>query len=177
MTAQVNSTLKKDQTPVEQKTLYSWQAPERPFKKRDKEFFTTVAAIAVLLAVIFLFIKEWMAIGVIASLVFVGYVLATVEPKKIGHEITTRGIVTGGRLYKWEELTSFWFSKKWKDEMLNVSTNLKFPMRLVMLIGDGSEKELKKHLQKEIQFEEPEETLMDKSAKWLQEKVPLETEN
>ena len=61
--------------------------------------------------------------------------------------------------------------------MLNVSTNLKFPMRLVMLIGDGSEKELKKHLQKEIQFEEPEETLMDKSAKWLQEKVPLETEN
>ena len=177
MTAQVNSTLKKDQKPVEQKTLYKWMAPERPFKKRDKEFFTTVAAIAVLLAVIFLFIKEWMAIGVIASLVFVGYVLATVEPKKIAHELTTRGIITGGRLYKWEELTSFWFSKKWKDKMLNVSTNLKFPMRLVMLIGDGSEKELKKVIQKEIQFEEPEETLMDKSAKWLQEKVPLETEN
>ncbi len=129
-----------------------------------------------LLAVIFLFIKEWMAIGVIASLVFVGYVLATVEPKKIEHEITTKGVVTGGRMYKWENLKSFWFSKKWKDKMLNIETSLSFPTRLVILVGDGSESEIKKIVKKYVSFEEPEETLMDRSAKWLQEKVPLETE-
>ena len=177
MTAQNTSTLKTDQKPVQMKSLLKWQASERPFKKRDKEFFTTVAAIAVLLAVIMLFIKEWMAIGVIAALVFVGYVLATVEPEKTEHEITTRGVVTGGKLYKWEELVSFWFSEKWKDKLLNVETNLSFPGRLVMLLGTEKQAEIKNLLEKEIQFEEPEETFMDRSAKWLQEKVPLEKEN
>jgi len=176
MTAQNNSTLKTNLKPVKMQSLLKWTAPERPFKKRDKEFFTTVAAIAVLLAIIFLFIKEWMAIGVIASLVFVGYVLATVEPEKTEHEITTRGVVTGGRLYKWEELRGFWFSEKWKSQLLNIDTNIRFPGRLMMLLSTAKQTEIKKILEKYVQFEEPEETFMDRSAKWLQEKVPLEKE-
>ena len=174
MTTQDKSTLKTNQGPVEMKSLLKWQAAERPFKKRDREFFTTIAAIAVLLAVIFLFIKEWMAIGVITSLVFVGYVLATVEPEKTEHEITTRGVITGGKLYRWEELRSFWFSNKWKDKLLNIETRLRFPGRLVMLLGGRTKAEIKKVLEKHVQFEVPEETFMDRSAQWLQDKVPLE---
>lgn len=162
--------------PVELRSLLKWQAPVRPFKKRDKEFFTTMAAIAFLLAVIFLFLKEWMAIAVIISVVFVGYVLATVPPEMVWHEITTRGLVTGGKTYRWEELEFFWFSKKWKDAILHIGTNLKFPGKLMFLLGDQEQKKVKQILQKYIEYEVPEETLMDRSAKWLSEKVPLEKE-
>lgn len=160
--------------PIELKTLIAWQAPVRPFKKRDKEFFTTVAAIAFLVCVILLFIKEWLGIAVVVSLVFVGYVLATVEPEKTEHEITTRGIKTGEKLYKWEELRRFWFSNKWGQQILNVDTKLRFPSQLILLLADQSQDKIKELIGKYLQFEEPEITFMDRSAKWLSDKIPLE---
>lgn len=160
--------------PVELKSLLIWQAPVRPFKKRDKEFFTTVAAIAFLVCVILLFIKEWLGIAVVASLVFVGYVLATVEPEKTEHEITTRGVKTGDKLYKWEELNRFWFSDKWGQTILNIDTKLRFPSRLIMLLNDQPQDKIKQMLSRYLQFEEPEVTFMDRSAKWLSDKIPLE---
>jgi len=160
--------------PVELKSLLKWQAAVRPFKKRDREYYTTIAAIVFLLAVILLFLKEWLLIAVMVALMFVAYVLATVPPEKVEHEITTRGVVTGGKTYKWGDLKGFWFSKKWKETILHIETKLSFPGRLMMLLGGADEKKIKEILQKQMEYEEPEETFMDRSAKWLQEKVPLE---
>jgi len=160
--------------PVELRSLLKWQAAVRPFKKRDRDYYTTIAAIVFLLAVILLFLKEWLLIAVMVALMFVAYVLATVPPGMISHEITTRGVLTGGKSYKWEVLRRFWFSKKWKDMILNIDTNLQFPGRLMMLLGDQDQRKVKEILQTYIQYEVPEETFMDRSAKWLSEKVPLE---
>lgn len=161
---------------VELKTLLKWEAPVRPFKKRDREYYTTIAAIVFLLVVILLFLKEWLLIAVIVALMFVAYVLATVMPEKTTHEITTRGIVTGEKTYKWSEMRRFWLTKKWGDTILNIETNLKFPSRLLMLLGDVKEEKVKELLQKQVQLEIPEKTFMDKSAKWLSDKIPLERE-
>lgn len=162
--------------PVELKSLLKWEAAVRPFKKRDREYYTTIAAIVFLLAVILLFLKEWLLIAVMVALMFVAYVLATVAPEKTEHEITTRGILTGGKAYKWGELKRFWFSEKWKDTILNIETNLKFPGRLMILLGETSKEKVKELLQKQVQYEVPEETFMDRSAKWLSDKIPLEKE-
>ena len=71
--------------------MLSWEATVRPFKKRDREYYSTIAAIVFLLAVILLFLKEWLLIAVMVALMFVAYVLATVVPEKTTHEINTRG--------------------------------------------------------------------------------------
>ena len=163
--------------PVELKTLLKWEAPVRPFKKRDREYYTTILAIVFLLAVILLFLKEWLLIAVIVALMFVAYVLATVPPDKTSHEITTRGVITSGKVYKWEELRRFWFSNKWQETILHIETKLKFPGRLMMLLGEVKEERVKELMEKQVQYEEPEETFMDRSAKWLSDKVPLEKEN
>lgn len=162
--------------PVELKSLLKWSAPVRPFKKRDREYYTTIAAIVFLLAVILLFLKEWLLIAVMAALMFVAYVLATVPPESSEHEINTRGLVTGGKLYKWEDLARFWFSKKWHDTILHIDTKLKFPGRLMLLLGDADEAKVKELMQKHVQFEVPEKTFMDRSAAWLSAKIPLEKE-
>ncbi|MCX6816596.1 MAG: hypothetical protein NTZ93_01920 [Candidatus Beckwithbacteria bacterium] len=162
--------------PVELKSLLKWEAPVRPFKKRDRDYYTTIAAIVFLLAVILLFLKEWLLIAVMVALMFVAYVLATVQPEKTSHEITTRGVVTSGKAYLWKDLKRFWFSKKWSETILNIDTNLKFPSRLMMLLGEVEEGKIKELLQKQIQYEVPETTFMDRSAKWLSDKIPLERE-
>jgi len=166
----------KPRKPVPTKVLLSWKAPARPFKKRDREYFTTIGAIVFLVAVILVFLKEWLLIAVVVSLMFVAYVLATVPPEIVEHTITNKGVETGGKLYKWEELKRFWFSKKWKDTVLNIETEKSFPGRLLLVVPEVERKRVEETLAKYLEMEAPEPTFMDKAAKWLSEKVPLESE-
>lgn len=157
------------------KDLLVWQAPARSFKRRDREYYTTIGAIIFLLAVILLFLKEWLLIGVIISLGFVSYVLSTVPPENVENKITTRGVVTGGKRYDWAFLGRFWFSAKWDSEILNIETALAFPRRLMLLLGKTEKEQIKKVLEKYLVLEKPEKSFIDKAGDWLQKKVPLET--
>ncbi|HUS51879.1 MAG TPA: hypothetical protein VMX77_00230 [Candidatus Bathyarchaeia archaeon] len=170
-----NSTLKTEKPQRgELKTLLSWQSAARPFKKRDREYFTTIGAIVFLLAVILLFLKEWLLIAVIIALMFVAYILSSVPPEEVDHQVTTRGIKTGNRHYDWEDLGSFWFSERWKQAILHVGTKLRFPGQLLILLGSQDKEEIKNVLGKHLDFTEPEPTWMDNAAGWLSRKVPLE---
>jgi len=155
------------------KTLVEWKAPVRPFKKRDREYFTTIGAIVFLLAVILFFLKEWILIAVIIALVFVSYILATVQPEEVEHKITNRGIITGGKTYRWEELFRFWFTEKWGQKILNISTVVRFPGRLTLLLGEANQEQVKKILSDYLPFEEPEKTWADNASSWLSRQVPL----
>lgn len=160
---------------AQEETLLVWKSASRPFKKREKEFFTTIGAIVFLLAVILVFIKEFLLIGAILALAFVAYVLATIPPEEVEHKITSLGLESVGHFYKWEELVAFWFAEKWGQPLLVVTTKLKFPGRLVILTGTEDREKIKALLSKNLAFKEkPEKNWMDDAAKWLSEKVPLE---
>ena len=183
MPAQNKSTLKTSTknpsevtvVPGPTKDLLVWRAPARPFKKRNREYFSTVVAIVFLLVVILLFIKEWLLIGVIIALMFVSYVLATVPPEEVTHRITTRGVVTGGKTYKWEWFTRFWFSQKWDNDLVYFEALQVFPRQIQLVLKGQSKDEVKKVVERYLLFEKPKKTLMDKAADWLQKKVPLES--
>ncbi len=176
MPAQKQSSTLKTEKPkmVELKTLLTWKSPARPFKKRDREYFTTIGAIVFLLAVILLFLKEWLLIAVIIALMFVAYILSSVPPEETEHKITTRGVFTGNRHYDWENLNKFWFSERWKQAILHVETKLRFPGQLTVLLGETDKEEIEKALSKYLTLEQPEPTWMDNAADWLAKKVPLE---
>jgi hypothetical protein len=175
------SPLKTESSPVEVmsvrelKTLLIWKAPVRPFKRRDKEFWTTAGSIAFLLAVILFFIKEWVLIIVIIAIMFVYYVLSHVQPEEIEHSITNRGIRFAGKDYPWEALTQFWFSEKFGEKILNVQTLMMYPGRLQMLLGKMTEKEVTEILKKYLLQETPEPTVMERTTDWFSKKIPIET--
>lgn len=156
------------------KTLLTWEAPERPFKKRGREYFTTAGAIVFLLALIMLFLQEWLLIIVMIALVFVSYIMATVEPRLVKHEITNKGIVTGGRRYQWQDLGRFWFSEKWEQKMLNIESFAGLPSRLTALLGELKPDQVKKILSDYLPYEEPEKTWVEQSSEWVSRRVPLE---
>lgn len=174
--SRAEGTLKKERPRGPIKTLLVWQAPERLFKRRSREFFTTVGAIVALLVVILLFLQEWLLIAVVVALGFVSYVLGTIEPKLIEHKITNRGIVTEGRTYLWEELGRFWFNRNLGQDMVQIEAPLGFPRRLTLLLGETSRDQIKTILTKYLPLEEPEKLWLDRASDWLSRRVPLERE-
>ncbi len=162
--------------PEPMKNLLVWRAPARSFKPRNREYYTTIAAIIFLLAVILIFLQEWMLIGVIVSLGFLAYVLSSVQPQEVENIITTKGIIIEGKRYDWNILYRFWFSQKWGNEILNIETRLAFPRRLMLLLGKTNKQKIQQVLEKYLINEKPSKTFIDKAALWLQKKVPLESE-
>ena len=161
----------------ELKILYTWKAPARAFKRRDKEFWTTIIAIVILVGLILFFVREWFLIATIISLTFVYYVLSTVEPEEMEYKISNRGIIYGSQTYPFETISQFWFSEKYGQRVVNFELQGGgLAGRLMILIGQGDEKMIKEILLKYLLEEEVKPGFLDKAADWVQKKVPLESD-
>lgn len=169
------------ETPINQgendpvRTFITWVAPSRPFRKKDRSYFTTIAIIVILLILISLLAREFILIGVLLAVAFVVYVLAFVPPSDVEYKISTQGITIGGHFYFWGDLNSFWFSKKEDFNILNVNTNLRFPGRLLILVEADKIENIKKIVAKYLLFYEiPPKNLMDDWSEGLQKHFPME---
>lgn len=156
------------------KELLVWSSPTRVFKRRHREFFTTIGAIIALLAIILFFLQEWLLIILMFALAFYGYVNATIEPDETEHKLTNRGIVTGRKLYLWSALGRFWMTEKWGQKTLHVENLAGLPGHLVLHLGGAKEEAVKEIVAQYLLHERPEKTWTDKASEWLSARVPLE---
>ena len=158
----------------EEKTLIEWVAAERAFQKREKDFWITAIAILVLVAVIFVFIKEFFLVIALGSLLFLFYVLSTVPPEKIKYKITNRGIYFGETHYYWDVLEKFWFAPSLSTEMIHFGTILRFPAAVSLVINSEDKERIKEIVVKKIPLIENAPSFVDKLTKWFAERLPLE---
>lgn len=161
-------------TAVPREEVYlSWTSPSRLFKKRDREYFTNIGAIVVLLTIILVFAREFVLIAAVLSIVFLIYVLSTVPPEEVAHRITNLGIESAGHFYRWEELAEFWFEQQWGQTMMELRPY--FAPRVIILLGNQDRAKVRESVARHIPFrEQPEKTWVDNAARWLTEKIPLE---
>ncbi len=158
----------------EEHVLFSWTAPERSFQRRDRDFWITAVSILVLLSVILIFIKEFFLVMALFSVLFLYYVLSTVEPDTIQNQITNKGLYFGEMRYLWEILERFWFKKSLSNQMVFFETNLKFPRQIALVINPQDQEKIKEILKKRLpSFEDP-PSFVDKLTKWFGERLPLE---
>ncbi|MDP3733147.1 MAG: hypothetical protein Q8Q91_01265 [Candidatus Daviesbacteria bacterium] len=157
------------------KTLLFWEAPARPFRKKDRSFYTTSAIIVILLVLILFLAREFLLIGTILSLAFVAYVLAFVPPGRIKYRISTQGITIGEDFYFWHFLDSFWFKHKEGVKVLHIQTRLRFPAQLMLVLEGVEENEVKKLVARFLPFHEiPYKGWMEKWTEGIQKHFPLE---
>lgn len=160
---------------VEIKTLHSWEAAARPFKKRDRSYYTTIAILVILVGTIAFLAREFLLIGVVLALGFVTYVLAFVPPNNIIYKISTQGITIGEDFYFWHFLDSFWFKQKDGIKVLHVQTRFNFPAQLMLVVKGDDEEKIKKIVARFLPFHEvPFRSLMEKWSEGLQKHFPLE---
>lgn len=161
--------------PEKELLIHEWKAPSRPFKKHEKQFYTTVGTIVLLIALILFFAGQVLPVAVVLSVGFLVYVTTSIPPTDIENKITTYGIWTGDDFYYWEEMGRFWFTKKYDDKILHVEI-ARFPNRLTILIDPEEETIIAEMLSVVLIEEEPPPTYYEKVAHWLQKKIPLDIE-
>jgi hypothetical protein len=154
-----------------EKELYAWTAPARPFKRRNREFYVTVIAIAVIVGLILFLTEGFMPVILLIALVFLFYVMNTVEPESIEYKITDRGIKIAGRLTEWEAITRFWFTRRYDSSLLILGTRM-LPGRLEVVINEADKDKLKKEISEYVPEEEIPPSALDKAANWFAKKLP-----
>lgn len=165
-----------DNNPEALKTYLTWTAPARPFRKKDRSYYTTIAIIVALLILISLLAHEILLVGVLLALGFVAYVLAFIPPEEVEYKLSSQGITIGDRFYFWMELDSFWFSEKEGQKVLNILTNLRYPGQLLIVLGSEDEEKVKGIIAKYLPYHEiAPKSLMESWAASLQKHFPLET--
>jgi len=176
-----NTSAKEDRLPQEvipsrrMKTILSWKAPGGVFKKKDKEFWTTILSIAFLISVILFFAKEYFLIATIFALIFLFYVSSINPPQIIKYKITNQGIFWGKTKYEWQSLWRFWFQEKEGQTILDIDTHLAFPKRLTLPLGNQDKKEVRRILEGFIPYEKVGPDFIEKSTRWLAKTFPLES--
>ncbi|PIR59662.1 MAG: hypothetical protein COU68_04245 [Candidatus Pacebacteria bacterium CG10_big_fil_rev_8_21_14_0_10_45_6] len=163
--------------PMPEEVIFEWIAPERPFKKHNRQFFTTIWMIALLLSLIFFFAGQLPLIAVVLAVVFMIYMLFTIPPGIVSHKITTYGFRVEGKLYYWEEMGRFWLTKKYGQDLLHIEVG-RFPFQLTTLLSEELPENTMRLILSEILLEEtPEPTAYEKMASWLHKKIPIDIES
>lgn len=156
---------------VQEKDLLSWTAPARPFKRRTRDFYVTVLAIAGLFGLILFFVDGFLPVILVISLVFLYYVMSTVEPDNIMYGVTNKGIKIAGSLTPWEQMGRFWFTRRFDNELLVLETS-NLTGRMELVVTSDIKPSLQKALSKYLVHEEVPPNYMDKAATWFSKKLP-----
>ncbi|NCP47350.1 hypothetical protein AUJ42_02015 [Candidatus Collierbacteria bacterium CG1_02_44_10] len=158
---------------LSEKILLEFEAYDRPHKVWSKEFYSSVIVIAFLVSIIFYFIEGVMLVVVIWALVFMLWAMAKSKPSMITSTLTSWGLKSFDKTYRYEEMTSFWFETKWSTRLLRINL-VAVPWHLVVVIDPKIEEELKNLMLERVIFQEPPVTWVDRALKWVGEKMPLE---
>ena len=157
------------------RTIITWKAPSRPFRKKDRSYYTTVAILVILFAPIALFLGGATLLLALLALGFAVYVFNLVSPDEIEYRISTQGVTIGDHFYHWQELDSFWVSQKDGSKILNLLTRYRFPGVLIMIMSDDHIDEIKRVCAKYLPFHEiAPKSLIEKWSEGLHKHFPLE---
>lgn len=157
------------------KTLISWSAPGRPFRKRGKEFYLSGLLIVFLVEVILFIFSEYLLMFVVLTLYFFAVALVSVPPQNFHYRISTQGVKVEDHFYIWDELYDFYFKKIEGLHVLIVRTHNIFPGELKIPLGDVPTDHVRRVMIGFIPYREVvKPTFMEKSGEWLAKNFPLE---
>lgn len=157
----------------EETILFDWDSYERPHKKWSKEFYSSVIVMAFLASIILYFIEGLMPVMVIWAMVFMLWAMSSTEPRLEKYAISTWGLKTKERTYRFEEMNNFWFETKWGDRLMRINL-ARVPWHLVIVINSEMEDKIRKLMLQNVVYQEPPVTAIDRLVKWLGDKIPLE---
>lgn len=152
-----------------------WEAPARPFKKRDRGYFQTIGALVFLLVALSLFFKDWWLVAAILAVFFVSYAVAAIKPGNITYKITAKGLWVGEHFYPFEHLYQYWFERQFEQDVVVCLCPERLPNQIVLVLGAVKKEIVDARLKQRLVFREaPLKTFADKLSDWLRKKLPLE---
>ena len=157
--------------------IYSWKAPLRPYKKRSKHVLRFFLATALLLSLIIFFFGDRVLLIPIWSLLFLFYVLTITPPPETENKITRFGIETAGATLRWENLSHFYFKKRFGFIIITIiGTAPYFRHVYVVVPSEEIKNRVFSLLTEHIVFQEkPHKEITEKMVDILCKLIPEET--
>jgi len=120
--------------------VFSWQAPEFSTTKRNVKKLAGSILIAVAIAVIFIWQKQWTSVGVVVMAMIVLITLSSVRPKNVKCAIYRAGVIIDDKVYNFDQLKSFWlvYTDRYKIRLQLVG---KFSGQVTMPLTDSEDPE------------------------------------
>lgn len=160
------------------KTLLSWNAPGRPFKRKGREFYAAVAALVLLISIVLFLFHEYVLMLTVFALTFLSLALSSIPPRDFHYKITNHGVKIEDTFFIWQELYDFYFKKMNGMDVLIVRTESLVPGELHFCLGEITKNHLKEILGRYLPYREVvKSTFMEKSGDWLARNFPLERES
>ncbi len=160
----------------EVKTILTWEAPGRPFKKRTREYYATVLIIMFFVEVILFLFSMYLEMLVVLSFVFLAFTFSAVPPHNFKFRISSEGIFVEDHYSLWQELYDFFIDHQNNQEVIVVRTRTIFPGEIILTPnGEVNIESIKKALLPYLPFREyipP--TFVDKASTWMTKNFPLE---
>jgi hypothetical protein len=157
------------------KTLLSWSAPGRPYKKHSKKFYINALLLMIPIQIILFLFSQYLLMIVVLALVFMAFSFSLVPPKSFHYRISSEGVRVEDHFYIWPELYDFYFKTHEGMETLYIRTVDLLPGALIISLGDIDKEHVKQALLPYVPYREVIKTnFMDKSSDWLSRTFPLE---
>lgn len=116
--------------------LLHWSADEFPYWPKSKEWFVAVGILSCALIGVSILTKNFL-LGVMAPLVFfLLSVYGAKRPRKLTCIITTAGVIIGNRIWKFEELQSFWIFYEPLHKEISIENKALLLPRLSLPLGE-----------------------------------------
>ncbi len=123
--------------------LFEWESPERHWIPKEKSWYVTYSLFFVLLILVAVLISEYILVVAIIAFAFLWFVQGSTPPSMVKHTITTLGIKTYDKLYKWKNIKHFWFSENPSGKILNLEivedNKPDFVKRISLLMNHGDD--------------------------------------
>ena len=143
----------------DRKVLFAWDTVTRnhmPIKGVSK-INRSLVIIGAVVAILLVSMGEFMLIAVVASIIFVRYVLSSTSGRSVRHTISNHGIDYAGQFYGWNELKQFFFKVDGPTDVLCIDTVERLPGRLYFLLIPGDKNKINEIVGQYLTFlkEEP----------------------
>jgi len=159
----------------EKKVLYAWEAQSRTTKTSDPKFDRTSIVIGVVVALFLIMIGEIWLILVIASMIFLKFMLSAAPSEKVNHEISNHGVSYAGTFYYWSALNHFFFVEQSGIDVLCIDMKEALPGRLYFGIRAGDKEKIKEVVGSYLPFlQEPPRTFLDKAYDMASDRISLD---
>ncbi len=141
----------------EMKLLYKWNAPERPFNPKGRNWYISVFGISIVIIILAILTQTYLLILAVLAVLLVIYAQNTVVPPTFEIQISNKGVKVGNELYLWRKIPQFWITQRGEDMFINFTVAGENSPRLTILSGDGDINIIAKELVRFIDYLSPDE--------------------
>lgn len=121
-------------TNITGKTI-SWQAPDFIYYRKSRTWYIIISIIAVVLAIVFYFLKLYAGIAVVFAGILALFSLSKNKPTMIKYILSDKGISYKDKIYKFEDLKSFCLTMELGIPKLFLEQTGKLKPNLEIILG------------------------------------------